>query len=501
MGADEVTLVTVVVVVTITLAVEVFPVPPSVEVMVTLLFFMPAVVPWTFSEMVHEALAARVPEARLTEPEAAVAVAVPPQVLVNALGVATIRPAGNVSVKANSDSDEAALGLLMLKVSEVVPLSKMLLAPNDLRMLGGVEFTTLTLALEVFPVPPSVEVMVTLLFFMPVVVPWTFSETVHEALAARVPEARLTEPEAAIAVAEPPQVLVNALGVATTKPAGNVSVKANPVSEEAALGLVMLKVSEVVPLSVMLAAPKDLRILGGVEFTTLTLALEVFPAPPSVDVMLTLLFFVPSVVPWTFTATVQELLAASVPADRLTMPEAAVAVVVPPQVLDKPLGVATTRPAGKVSVNAKPVKLVPVLELVMVKVSEVVPLSVMVGAPKALVMLGAATTVRVAVLLPVPTVVWAVVMPEVVLGSAPAWVLVTLKITVQLLLAGMVMPVKLSAVAPAVKVPGVVPAQVPVTLPPAALIFTRVSPKDAPVSAVEALPLAKVTVTTEVPPD
>ena len=103
------------------------------------------------------------------------------------------------------------------------------------------------------------------------------------------------------------------------------------------------------------------------------------------------------------TATVQELLAASVPADRLTMPEAAVAVVVPPQVLDKPLGVATTRPAGKVSVNAKPVKLVPVLELVMVKVSEVVPLSVMVGAPKALVMLGGLATVRVALeVFPVP---------------------------------------------------------------------------------------------------
>ena len=52
-------------------------------------------------------------------------------------------------------------------------------------------------------------------------------------------------------------------------------------------------------------------------------------------------------------------------------------------------------------------------------------------------------------------------------------VLVTLKITVQLLLAGIVIPVKLSAVAPADSVPGVVPAQVPVTAPPTAVIFAK----------------------------
>ena len=72
---------TAVVVVTLTLAVEVFPVPPSVDVMVTLLFFVPVVVPWTFSEMVHEELAVKLPVARLAEPVPAVAVAMPPQVL------------------------------------------------------------------------------------------------------------------------------------------------------------------------------------------------------------------------------------------------------------------------------------------------------------------------------------------------------------------------------------------------------------------------------------
>ena len=194
--------------------------------------------------------------------------------------MATIKPAGRVSVKASPVSEEDRLGLLMLKVNESGPVKQNAGCTEgfgDDR--GGVEFTTLTLALEVLPVPPSVDVMVTLLFFVPSVVPWTFSEMVHEELAVRVPAERLTEPEPAVAVVVPVQVVVNPLGVATISPAGRVSVKANPVNEEDAFGLLMLKLSEVVPLRVMLAAPKVLVMLGGVEFTTLTLALEVLPVP------------------------------------------------------------------------------------------------------------------------------------------------------------------------------------------------------------------------------
>ena len=79
-------------------------------------------------------------------------------------------------------------------------------------------------------------------------------------------------------------------------------------------------------------------------------------------------------------------------------------------------------------------------------------------------------------------------------------VLVTLKITVQLPLAGRVMPLKLRAVAPAVKLLGVVPVHVPVTLPPAALMLVRVSVNEPPVRAVELL-LASVRVTVELAPD
>jgi len=93
-----------------------------------------------------------------------------------------------------------------------------------------------------------------------------------------------------------------------------------------------------------------------------------------------------------------------------------------------------------------------------------------------------------------------VVTPDVVFGWGPAVLLVTLKITVQLLLADIVIPLKLRAVCPAVKVLGLVPAQVPLTAPPTALMLTSVSVNVPPVSTV-ALPLDKVKVTVDVPPD
>src|SRR6267154_2485565 len=156
----------------------------------------------------------------------------------------------------------------------------MLAAPNALMITGGA--ATVMLAFEVLPVPPSVEVTWTLLFFTPAVVPVTFSDTVHDALAANVPPDRLAEPDPATAVDVPPQVLVKPFGVATTKPAGKLSVNAAPVSASAAFGFVTLKVSEVEPFSAMLAAPNAFTIVGAVA--TVKLPLAVLPVPPFVDV-------------------------------------------------------------------------------------------------------------------------------------------------------------------------------------------------------------------------
>jgi hypothetical protein len=59
---------------------------------------------------------------------------------------------------------------------------------------------------------------------------------VHEPLAASVPPVRLIVPEPAVAVMVPlPHAPVRPFGVETTRPAGNVSLKATPVAPTVAL--------------------------------------------------------------------------------------------------------------------------------------------------------------------------------------------------------------------------------------------------------------------------
>ena len=111
------------------------------------------------------------------------------------------------------------------------------------------------------------------------------------------------------------------------------------------------------PFSGMLAAPKALMITGG-EVTVME-ALDVLPGPLSVAVTVTELFFTPPVVPVTFTLKVQEVVLARVAPERLTLPEPATAVMVPPpQEPVRPFGVETTRPAGRVSLKPTPVRAV-----------------------------------------------------------------------------------------------------------------------------------------------
>jgi hypothetical protein len=280
----------------------------------------------------------------------------------------------------------------MVKVNDVVPFSGMLATPNALMITGGA--TTVMLAFEVLPGPLSVAVTCTLLFCTPAVVPLTFTLKVHETLDARVAPARVTAPEPAVAaIVPPPHDPVNPFGVATTKPAGSVSVNAIPVSEMVLItGLVIVKLKLVVPFNGIVKAPKTLAMVGG--DATVRLADAVFPVPPLVDVTFpVVLFFTPEVVPVRFTVNVQLLFIAMVPPVRLMLPDPATAVATPPQVLLKPFGVATTNPAGKVSVNATPFSgVVLAAGLVMVKVSDVVPFSGMFAAPNTLAIEGGATT-------------------------------------------------------------------------------------------------------------
>jgi hypothetical protein len=119
------------------------------------------------------------------------------------------------------------------------------------------------------------------------------------------------------------------------------------------------------------------------------------------------LFCVPAVVPVTFTEKLQEELAANVAPDRLTEPDAAVAVMAPlPQEPARPLGVEITSPAGSVSVKPTPVS-DPELELVMVKPRLVPPPTATFAAPNTLLIVGGLTaTVTPAVAaFPVPPLV------------------------------------------------------------------------------------------------
>lgn len=112
--------------------------------------------------------------------------------------------------------------------------------------------------------------MLVALFFVPVLVPVTLRLNVHEPPPASValPQTTLALPATAASVPLPTQLPPSALGVDTTRPAGKGSVKPIPVNAVDALGLAMMKVSEVDPFSAMLAAPNAIPIVGGAVATT-----------------------------------------------------------------------------------------------------------------------------------------------------------------------------------------------------------------------------------------
>jgi hypothetical protein len=135
--------------------------------------------------------------------------------------------------------------------------------------------------------------------------PLTFTEKAQEALAARVAPERLIKLVPAVAVmVPPPQLPVKPLGVATTKPAGKVLLNPTPLIEFPGLLLVTLKVKLVDPLRGRDAAPKDADSVGGKP--TDTLAVEVLPVPPLVELTVTLLLLAPTVLPVTLTVMVHD---------------------------------------------------------------------------------------------------------------------------------------------------------------------------------------------------
>lgn len=248
--------------------------------------------------------------------------------------------------------------------------------------MGGT--TTFTVAVEVFPTPRRISLTVTLLVCVPAETPVTFTVMVHEPAAAKARPVRLTVLDPCVAVIVPlPHVVDNPVGVASTNPAGRVSVKLTLLS---ALGAVMVNVRLVVPPSWIMDAPNALAMEGGASGETVRLAVAVFPGPATGSVAVTELVIAPAAVPVTFTWTVHappakiELAAADTvfppaTADKVPSVEPGV------QALRRPFGVETAIPAGKVSVKVTPVRLTaPVLLTVMSRV--VLPPIPMLPAPK-----------------------------------------------------------------------------------------------------------------------
>jgi hypothetical protein len=270
-------------------------------------------VPWTFTETVQLALAAKVPADRLTDPDPPTAVAVPPQVLLRFGVEAITSPAGKLSVKAIPFRVTLVFGFWILNVNEVVPFSGICAAPNNLVMDGGE--ATVKFAEAVLPVPPLVEVTLpVVLVYCPEAAPVTVTLNWHWLLTAIVAPVNAI-PVGEVVVSVPPQTVAEAL--ATVSPVGNVSVKATPVrASTLAAGLVIVNVKEVVAFSAMDEGAKILAIDGGAS--TLRLAVAVPPVPPSVEVTLPVVLTCnPATVPVTFTENVQEPLAAIVPPLRL----------------------------------------------------------------------------------------------------------------------------------------------------------------------------------------
>src|ERR1700680_897925 len=284
--------------------------------------------PFTLTANVHDALAFNVAPDKLTLPDPATAVIVPPHVPVCPAGVATCNPAGSVSLNAIPVSGSLTLVLLTAKLNDVVPFSGIVAAPNAWLTVGAA--VTLKFAVAALPVPALADVTRLVVFVRsPGSVAFTFTLKVQDALGDKVAPDKLTllDPETAVML-PPPHDPVRPLGVITTRPPGRPSVNPTPVSDRL-LTWEIVKLRLVVAFTGIRLAPNDLLIEGG--DSTVRLAVAVPPVPPSTDVTAPVkLFCAPAAVPLTFTLNVHESLTSSVAPVKLTLFAPAVAFIVPP---------------------------------------------------------------------------------------------------------------------------------------------------------------------------
>jgi hypothetical protein len=214
---------------------------------------------------------------------------------------------------------------------------------------------------------------------------------------------------------------------------GNASLTARPVRVTVLpAGLVITRLRTEVPFTAMLVGLNVLAIVGATS--TGRVAVAVKPVPPLVELTVpVVLVLTPGVELVTLAVMVQLLPVLMVPPLRLKLLEPMVAPVkVAPEHVVAP-AVDNVMPDGKVSLTATPASAtVLAAGLVMVMVMVEVPFTGMLVEPKALVMVGGATTVKTALAVkPVPSFVELTV--PVVLLLEPPVVAVTSTFTVQVL--------------------------------------------------------------------
>jgi hypothetical protein len=430
------------------LAVPVLPVPPLVEVTLPVtLVFGPEVLPVTVTLKVHIPLDAIVAPVRVIV-LGLVVVSKPPQVIVGP-DVTTVKPAGSVSVNPTPVSATVEFGLVIVNVRVEVLPGIMIVGLNAFAIAGGAT-TVIVAVLLAPPVPPFVALTVpVVLSFTPAVDPVTVTLMVHVPLGAIVPPLKLIE-LGAVVVSVPPHG--DELPFATVKPTGNVSVNATPFKVVVGFGFAIVNVSTLVPPSGIVAASNPFEIEGG-PITVNVAVLLVAPGPLSFELIAPVVFGqTPVAEPVTVTLNdspeppdcLHVAPAASVtPVSVMVLPPLVVTVP-PPQAAKLPL--ATVRPAGRISVKLIPVRVNDAFGLVIVNDRLVVVPSNTLEAPNAFVIVGAAATVNVAVLLVVPVPPLVELTAPVVLFFTPAVAPVTVTLNVHVPLAGTVAP--LSVITP-----------------------------------------------------
>ena len=291
---------------TCNVAVEVFPVPPLVEVTVTLFTLSPneVGVTSTVTIQVPPGAGGKEPPVRETNPVPGAAETLPPQVLFTLFGVPTRSPAGSRSMNPIPARVVVVFALVMLNFIVDTPFCRTMIGRNDFSILGG-DITVKVPEPDV-PSPPSIDEIGPVVFKKtPPVVGLTSTIMVQDESAVSLAPDNVREPAPFAAVRVPPQRFIAFPGVAMTIPGGNVSVNPTPFKVGPLLGLGFLKVNVIFDVSprIMLSGVKILVIVGGA--TTRSTACVVMPVPPFVDVTVASFNFDPGVVPVTFTLRVQ----------------------------------------------------------------------------------------------------------------------------------------------------------------------------------------------------